>query len=108
MKILFDQLQLDKALEKNNWVMIYFSGENCNVCNTFKPKVRELIENKFPEIQLFDVPTEKAPELVSRFRMFNIPGLILFVEGREYIREVRNISIHELEGKIKKLMDIYN
>lgn len=108
MNLLIENEHLDKILSEQSWVMLYFSGENCNVCNSFKPKLRELIEQNFPEINLYDVPVEQSPELVGRFRMFSIPGLILFVEGKEYIREVRNISLHELDEKIKKFMKIYN
>ncbi|MDA3928986.1 MAG: thioredoxin family protein [Prolixibacteraceae bacterium] len=107
MKLVFDSAQLDNVLENNPLVMVYFSGENCGVCNSLKPKIEQLISTEFPSIQLFEIPTEKAPMLVGRFSMFAIPAVILFVEGRDYLREVRNISLPDLQRKIDKIISLY-
>lgn len=107
MNLVIDTIQLDTILEENSMVLVYFSGENCNVCHSFKPKVEALISNQFSSIEMVEIPTDKAPELVGRFRMFSVPGILLFVEGREYIREVRNVDTTELTRKIEKIVTLY-
>ena len=31
--------QVEEAINKNDAVLIYFSGENCSVCKVLKPKL---------------------------------------------------------------------
>ena len=108
MNKIFDLNQLNDTLKNNSFVLAYFSGENCGVCSTLKPKLEELVKSRFKSIELVEIPTELAPELTGHFRMFTIPAVILFVEGKDYIREVRNISLFSLSEKISKIVSLYN
>ena len=99
--------QFDKILEDNPMVLAYFSGENCNVCNALRPKVKMLVEQKFPKVKFVEIKSEDAPLITAKYKVFTIPVVIFFVEGSDYIREVRNISVAELSDKMGKIVNLY-
>lgn len=100
--------QLDNAIENNPLVLIYFSGKKCSVCHSLQPKIEDLVNSQFSTVKMVVIPTDESPELVGRFRMFSVPAVLLFIEGREYIREIRNVSIPDLTQKIGKIVSLYS
>lgn len=107
MELLTHPDQFDKLLAENSMVLAYFSGEKCSVCQTLRPKVEMLIEQQFPTVKYVEIKSENAPYITARYNVFTIPVVIFFVEGRDYIREARNISIAELSAKMEKIVDLY-
>ena len=87
-------------LIENQAVAIYFTSSECNVCKVLKPKVRELIEQKFPEMVLYFINIVENPEIAAEFQVFTVPVVLIYFEGREFIRKVRNIGLIELEKEI--------
>lgn len=102
-----DVVQFEIFLKEYSMVLAYFSGESCNVCNALKPKIEMLVEQQFPSAKIIEIKTEQIPELASRYSVFTVPVVLFFVEGREYIREARNISVSELAQKIDKIVGLY-
>lgn len=88
--------------EKEPALLAYFSTEACNVCKVLKPKVGELIEKGFPKIKTVYVQTDKIPEAAAQNQVFAVPTILVFFEGREYIRKSRNIGIGELQQEIDR------
>jgi thiol-disulfide isomerase/thioredoxin len=107
MKIITHPEQFDKILDDNPLVLAYFSGENCSVCNTLRPKVEMLVEQQFPSVKYIEIKSEQAPYITAKYSVFSIPVIMLFVEGRDYIREARNISLDELSKKMDKIVTLY-
>lgn len=89
-------------LIENQAVAIYFTSPECNVCKVLKPKVRELVEQKFPEMVLYFINIAEDPKTAAEFQVFTVPVILIYFEGREYIRKVRNISLIELEKEITR------
>lgn len=94
--------EIHEIIEKQRAILIYFSAPHCNVCKVLKPKVAELIREKYPEIELFYVNIEDAPIVSGQFRIFSIPTILIYFEGKEYLRKSRNVGIQELENDLKK------
>jgi hypothetical protein len=42
------------------------------------------------------------PEVAAQNRVFAVPTLLVYFDGREYIRKSRNIGIGELEREIER------
>ncbi|MFP4622178.1 MAG: thioredoxin family protein [Bacteroidales bacterium] len=84
-------------------VLVYFSHHNCNVCKVLKPKVRELIENNFSGIALYYVNTLKQPEAAGQYSVFAVPTILVFFEGKEYVRESRYVNMDKFYGRLNKL-----
>lgn len=83
-------------------LLAYFSTEICNVCKVLKPKVSELVQKEFPRIKLVYIKSDKLPELAAQNQVFAAPTVLIFFEGKEYIRKSRNIGINELQQEIER------
>lgn len=94
--------EFKKAVEFNKAVLIYFSHEECNVCKVLKPKINEFINDNFPKIALFFCDTIQNPQIAAQNSIFTVPTLIIFLEGKEYIRKSRNFGIEELKEIIER------
>ena len=83
-------------------LLAYFSTEACNVCKVLKPKVAELIQTEYSKIKLIYIKSDKLPEVAAQNQVFAAPTILVFLEGREYIRKSRNIGIGELGREIER------
>ncbi len=90
------------TINQKEGVLVYFSHEACNVCKVLKPKVAELVENKFPKLQMVYSDTVKIPEAAGQNRIFAVPTILVFLDGKEYIRASRNISVEDLQRQIER------
>ena len=92
-----------QELKKNEEALLgYFSTDACNVCKVLKPKVAELVQKKFPRIKLAYIKSDKYPEIAGQHQVFAAPTIIIFFDGREYLRRSRNIGIDELQREINR------
>ena len=87
--------------------LAYFSHQHCNVCKVLKPKVRELVETHFPRIGLYYVNTREQPEAAGQFSVFAVPTVLVFFEGKEYIREGRYMNLDRFFERLQKLYSIH-
>ncbi len=94
--------EFNKLRGAENALLVYFSTETCSVCKVIKPKVAELIQTIFPRIKLIYVKTDILPEVAAQNRVFTVPTILVYFEGKEYIRKSRNIGIGELENEIER------
>lgn len=93
--------EIEKEVDENTMVMLYFGGESCNVCLATKPKVNEILK-KYPKIKFFYIDVEKHLSIASKYSVFTIPALILYIEGKETIREARHMSLIDIDSKIER------
>lgn len=91
-----------KLLEENEAVLAYFSTENCSVCKVLKPKVAQLIAEFFPKIKSVYIQSDHLPELVAQHRIFTVPTITIYFDGRETIRKSRAFGVQELKDKIER------
>jgi thioredoxin-like negative regulator of GroEL len=91
-----------KLKEKEAALLAYFSTDACNVCKVLKPKVGELIQNEFPKIRLVYIKSDVLPDVAAQHQVFTAPTILIFFNGREYLRKSRNIGISELRGEINR------
>jgi thioredoxin-like negative regulator of GroEL len=88
--------------EKHTAVLAYFSTDTCNVCKVLKPKVEELTRTEFPEIKMVYIKSDVFPDIAAQNQVFAAPTILVFFDGREYIRKSRNIGIGELQREIQR------
>lgn len=86
---------------------LYFAGANCGVCQVLEPKVQAMLSSGFPRIAFARVAADSATELAAQQSVFAIPTLILFFDGRESFRYVRNFSLAEVERDIARPYGIF-
>jgi len=103
---MFNEIQSFKEFLKikseEQVLLAYFSTESCNVCKVLKPKVAELIQSEFPKIKLLYIKSDILPEVAAQNQVFAVPTILVFFNGKEYIRKSRNIGIGELQKEIER------
>jgi len=102
MESIYNLGELQEKIEGEQAVLIYFSTESCSVCKVLKPKVSALLQKQFPRITSIYVDTDKSPVLSGQHRIFTIPSILIFFQGKEHFRFSRNIALHQLESAIEK------
>jgi len=95
---------IEELINKNDMVLVYFGSKTCGVCIAMKPKIEEILK-KYGEIKSLQVDVEKSLELSAAYNIFTIPAILIFVEGKETIREARYISMQDIEGRISRYYD---
>ena len=97
------ELNILEAIQSQAATALYFKGERCSVCSVLEPKIKALLETEFPKFTFISVPeSEGSNELTAQLRIFNVPTLILFLEGKEFLRTGKNTSIMELAKQIRR------
>jgi thioredoxin 1 len=94
---------IGKLITDKAAVLLYFYNDNCAPCKILRPKVQELVQNNFPNIEFRLINAEQFPASSAQYGVFASPTLLVFFEGKEYIRESKNISISELHDKIARI-----
>ncbi|MBU5675409.1 thioredoxin family protein [Alkaliphilus sp. MSJ-5] len=96
---------IKKLINSNKMVLVYFGSKTCGVCSAMKPKVDEVLKI-YPKIKSIQVDVEKSMQLSATYDIFTIPAILVFIEGKETIREARYISMQDIEGKISRYYDL--
>ena len=89
---------------ESKWQMLYFTGPECQVCKVLEPMVHDMMRNKFPQVEYRLVDVSQEMELAASHTVFTVPAVLLLYESREYLREVRLISVPKLAEKIERLI----
>lgn len=89
-------------LTKHRAVCFYLSTPGCNVCKVLKPKIIEMLENDFPEINFCYVDLSEAKEISGQLSVFAVPTILVYFEGKETIRSSRNVHLIELREQIDR------
>ena len=97
---------VDRFISGHPLSFIYISRTGCSVCHALLPQVGELME-QFQEIHLGHVNSAEVEEVAERFTVFSVPALLLFVEGKEYVREARAVHMSMFEEKLRKIYEGY-
>ncbi|WP_010664518.1 thioredoxin family protein [Marinilabilia salmonicolor] len=92
----------NEVVKEEAAILVYFSHEQCNVCKVLKPKVQSLLEEKFPQMAMYYSDTVNQAEVAAQNRVFAVPTVLVFFDGRETYRFSRNIGLGELEQSIQR------
>ncbi len=95
--------EMNRAVEENIGALLYFSTPTCNVCKALKPKIIEVFEKRFPLIKLYFIDSSITPEIPASLGVFSVPTIIVYLDGKEFARESRNISIDLFTQKIERV-----
>jgi len=101
MKILTTIREIENFIESSGMKLLYISRPNCGVCKSLLPMVKMMLRD-FPGIEGAYIDLDKLPEASGRFTIFTIPAILLFIDGKETIREARYVSLKSLKGHITR------
>ena len=94
--------EVENIIREEVGVLLYFSGENCNVCHALRPKFKELFDKEFPQIRQIYLDAHENAEISAHYRVFSVPTMIVFLDGREFVREGRAVSMHKMTEQLKR------
>lgn len=94
--------EFQNIVESKKAVCFYLSTPECTVCKVLKPKILEMVENNFPEINFCYVDLNEAKEISGQRSVFSVPTILVYFEGKETIRVSRNVHLEELREQIER------
>ncbi len=97
---------IESTLRSELAVALYFSAPTCNVCHALKPKLLAAFETNFSQLQVISVDISETPEVASHFNVFAIPTLLVYLDGKEFLRKSRHMSVDQVVEEIKRPYDI--
>ena len=97
---------IQKTIQENMAVMLYFSAPTCNVCHALKPKLLDAITMNFKEFKIISIDVSAEQETAAHFNVFAIPTVLIFLDGREFIRKSRHMSVDEVVREIERPYNI--
>lgn len=98
---------LKDILSNNEAVLLYFGGEGCSVCKTLHPKIKNEFEKTFPKIKQFYIDIEKQRDIAIENNVFTIPTIVVFFEGKEFIRKSRNLSVQGFVDEVSRPYNLF-
>ena len=97
---------IQKTISGNLAVMLYFSAPSCNVCHALKPKLLDAIERNFPAFEIIGIDISQQMEISSHFSILAIPTVLVFLDGKEFLRKSRHMSVDEVISAIRRPYEI--
>ncbi len=107
MKTLESFLEFEEFINQNPAALIYFSTPQCNVCKVLKPKIIDFIHSNFPKVSLAYVDCETLKDVSAQNRIFAVPTIIVYLDGKEFIRKSRNVNIIEFQSELERPYNLY-
>ncbi len=71
----------DEIINDENLTIIDFSATWCMHCRTLTP-ILERISDKLDDVNFFQVDIDENEEVAKRYRIFSVPTLVAFREGK--------------------------
>jgi thioredoxin-like negative regulator of GroEL len=97
---------IQNSIKENLAVMVYFSAPTCNVCHALKPKLLEALQANFKDFKIEEVDISTEEEIAPHFGVFAIPTVLIFLDGKEFLRKSRHMSVDEVIREIKRPYEI--
>ncbi len=75
------ELDFDKLINRETLTIIDFSATWCMPCRMLTP-ILEQVSDKMPEIDIYNLDIDDNEEIAKRYRIFSVPTLLAFKEGK--------------------------
>jgi len=97
----------ENIIETQEVVLCYYSSISCGVAEALEPKVKRLVEEKFPKINYYIINLPFSKEICAKYSVYVEPTILVYFNGKETLRKSRNISILDLDKSIARIYDIF-
>lgn len=104
-EILTSLEEAEQFIQQHKLAFLYISRADCSVCHALLPRIQSIM-TQYTEIALAHIDAQEVQEVAGRFSVFTVPVLLLFIEGREYVREARIVSTDLFDDKIRKIYEL--
>ncbi|HOI88091.1 MAG TPA: thioredoxin family protein [Lentimicrobium sp.] len=100
------QEELDGLNRTSAALLLYFYNDSCAPCVALRPKVEELITNRFPRMDHSYINAGLNPALAASNGVFASPAILVFFDGKETFRVSKYVSIDELASRIQRYYNL--
>lgn len=94
--------EVNQFIKENSLAFLYISREDCSVCHSLLPQIRNLLAD-YPKIKLALIQADEIEAVAGAFLVFTVPAMLLFWEGKEVVREARFVHLDALKSKLQKV-----
>lgn len=106
MDFINSQDSLNELITNDEMLLVYFGSKSCDVCVAVKPKLEEILK-KYPKIKSVQVDVERSIQIAASYNIFTIPAILLFIEGKETMREARYISMQNTDNVLSRYYNLF-
>ena len=97
---------INNTIKENLAVMVYFSAPTCNVCHALKPKLLDALDANFADFKIESVDISETEDIAPFFNVYAIPTVLVYLDGKEFLRKSRHMSVDEVIREIKRPYEI--
>jgi len=101
--IIQSEQQFKAYVREHTGILFYFGTNSCSVGEALEPKIRRLLDQKYPKLDFSFIDMNMAPELCASCQVFVEPTVLLYLEGKEFLRKSRHIGLSELDMAISRI-----
>lgn len=96
---------VQSVIKSHELCIVYFTGSECGACEVIKRKVETILQ-RYPQVKSIEVNGAEHPEVAATYEVYTLPIMILFVEGKESVREGRNLDLLAFERKLQRYTEM--
>lgn len=96
--------QVEQFIQGNELGFIYVLTDRWSVCHGLLPQVEDVLKD-FPRIKMGIINGEKVPEIAGYLMAFTVPVLVLYLDGKEVLREARMVHLEKFHEKISRIYE---
>lgn len=94
--------ELEQLIEQQPGLVVLFGGEHCNVCQVIKPKLEELITQRYPNLAACYIDCKKTSDICAQNSIFTLPVVKVYLNGQCFIEKARSFSLPGLMDEIQR------
>jgi len=94
--------EYQQFLDTNEYCGVYYSSEQCGVCNTMKPKIFSIYQKVGMPIR--ELSLNKFRELAAQQLILNSPTIILYEKGKEILRDSGFIDLRKISRNLNLIL----
>lgn len=97
---------LDDVLKKNRVVLLFFTAEWCGPCISFLETFRRVaLKYSMPGVFFGRVDVDRSYSVAEKYRIQNIPSIVILVDGKVVDTIVGSMSLERLEARVKRIIE---
>ena len=76
-----DAFDFEELINSEELIVVDFSASWCLTCRMLKP-ILEQVANKMTNVSFYNLDIDDSEEIAKRYRIFSVPTLMAFKEGK--------------------------
>lgn len=105
MREITDIEELKSSIADEEIVLLLIKSKNCSVCDAVYEQLQPFLQ-QHEGVNGVAVSIDKVPAVSGEYLTFTAPTVILFIQGKEVMKQSRFISYEKIEEQITQYRSI--